>query len=348
MDSKVAAVKVQSNARQRCWNFQIPNATYEQLNRLKELECKYLIFSSNFNCQNFAHDVCGYVHLLKPVYLGKLKKKISDAIFTPALAQNVKSTINHYKQQNNVYEKGVFGEKQVEHINLFRTKGELRNPTPSYKRFNSSTIIRDQQDRPIIWFQKKKVGTDLVGKLYESTLDLEKVTKFHYKDTNRHSQEKTLHVGCWRKMANVPYVTSDSRNPDAQKWMQENDPLFQLLGDMFKTHFPYLYRTYLEVKLPCPRLGAWATCAINFNYGAISKHIDSDDYRSGLCWVTTCGNYENGELFFPQLNMEFAIQPGDVIAFKSFELEHEVKQYTGSRYSIVLFQHHDLFFPGKM
>jgi hypothetical protein len=36
-----------------------------------------------------------------------------------------------------------------------------------------------------------------------------------------------------------------------------------------------------------------------------------------------------------------------VVAFKSYELKHQVMPYEGSRYSIVLFTHQNCFFPSK-
>jgi len=78
---------------------------------------------------------------------------------------------------------------------------------------------------------------------------------------------------------------------------------------------------------------------------AQAQHKDELDYRAGFCWVTTFGTYTGGSLYFSELNIEFNIQPGDLIAFKSYLLRHGVQPYNGQRHSLVLFGHHEVFLP---
>jgi hypothetical protein len=52
--------------------------------------------------------------------------------------------------------------------------------------------------------------------------------------------------------------------------------------------------------------------------------IDEGDYQNGICLVAVGGVFTGGEISFPELKMKFDVQPGDVIAFRSYLLLHEV------------------------
>jgi len=232
-------------------------------------------------------------------------------------------------------------------VSLPTTAGELREPREK-QRYHDSVIICDENGRIMIWFQKSKVGKKKLNELYNSTKWLEGKVDIPIECTNRSDQEKSLHIGCWRKCKKVPELTQATRdNPEVKTWIERNTPLFKSFGNMFERSFKSLYNSYMGVgDLPI-RLGAWSTCAINFNFGPLKKHFDKNDYRKGLCWDTTFGKYTGGELHFTQLNITIGIQPGDIIAFRSWELEHEVLPYVGERYSLVMFQHHDMFFKAE-
>lgn len=226
------------------------------------------------------------------------------------------------------------------------TDGEKREERP-HQSFSDCVIVKDENKRTIIWFKKGKLSLAHTRDLYWSTKKLENDLPPEEKYTCRASPERTHHVGCWRKYQEAVNLTTTTRETAAVTWIQENRDLFTTLASHFKAAFPTLYESYISVgDLPI-RLGAWSTCAINFNYGCIKSHKDKHDYRKGLCWVVTCGNYKGGQLHFKDLNLTIEIQPGDIIAFRSYELEHEVLEYTGDRYSIVMFQSHDMFFDAE-
>lgn len=225
-----------------------------------------------------------------------------------------------------------------------KTPGQLRN-RPKHKKYTESVIIKDENDRVLIWFQNGKIGKRKLDDLYNSTTWLETEIPIKPEETVR-GYEKTVHVGSWRKYSKKPFITSVTKNYEqARDWIEINTPLFNSLGYMFKKSFKTLHSTYMSCEAPM-RLGAWSTCAINFNY-ASKGHYDDDDYQNGLCWVVVFGDFEGGELYFRDLNITIAIRPGDVIAFRSFELFHEVREYTGQRYSIVMFQSQEMFFKSK-
>jgi hypothetical protein len=50
--------------------------------------------------------------------------------------------------------------------------------------------------------------------------------------------------------------------------------------------------------------GPWSTVAINFSWGKMKAHKDKSDYINRLCWlVTIIGDYDGGELHFPELDI---------------------------------------------
>lgn len=75
----------------------------------------------------------------------------------------------------------------------------------------------------------------------------------------------------------------------------------------------------------------------------MKPHKDKKDFRHGLCWIVPFGQFKGGELFFRELGITVHMRPGVVLAFKSYELMHEVNAYKGWRYSLVLYQHQNMF-----
>ena len=81
--------------------------------------------------------------------------------------------------------------------------------------------------------------------------------------------------------------------------------------------------------------GIFPTIAINFN--AISNyHWDSNDNLDGLCFLVTLGDFEGGELCFPQLQIVIKLKSGQIVAFSSCLLLYGNLLITkGIRFSIV-------------
>jgi hypothetical protein len=90
--------------------------------------------------------------------------------------------------------------------------------------------------------------------------------------------------------------------------------------------------------------GTWAALAINANLDptGIAPHTDAHDFREGLCWTIPFGDFEDGDLNFPKLNLKVKYKAGDVAAFQSLQ-QHEIKPFTGTRFSLVLFSHNTIF-----
>jgi hypothetical protein len=62
-------------------------------------------------------------------------------------------------------------------------------------------------------------------------------------------------------------------------------------------------------------------CAVNFNT-ICGYHIDRDDDKYGFCWLIPLGDWEGGDVIFPQLNIRVKLKPGNILAFRSNLLVH--------------------------
>jgi len=83
-------------------------------------------------------------------------------------------------------------------------------------------------------------------------------------------------------------------------------------------------------------------CAVNFNT-ICGYHIDRDDDKYGFCWLVPLGDWEGGDVIFPQLNIRVKLKPGNILAFRSNLLIHGNLPCFGVRHSLVFFTHNNLF-----
>lgn len=80
------------------------------------------------------------------------------------------------------------------------------------------------------------------------------------------------------------------------------------------------------------------------NGATLKPHIDTNDSRNSLCMIFVAGDFSGGNLCFPELNIEIALRPGDLIVFKSHLLKHNTCMYTGEeRYAFVFYADHRLY-----
>ncbi|RHZ56224.1 hypothetical protein Glove_405g3 [Diversispora epigaea] len=77
------------------------------------------------------------------------------------------------------------------------------------------------------------------------------------------------------------------------------------------------------------------------HYGAYSNyHWDSLDVSNCLCCLIPLGNFQGGDLYFPQFHVHVPLQPGQVVAFDSHHLLHSnLPLISGIRHSIIYFVH---------
>jgi hypothetical protein len=219
-----------------------------------------------------------------------------------------------------------------------------RNPKPHIL-IDTDAIVYDTQKRVIIRVWKDKAQNQ-VKELDRSTCALESQIEIAAHKTS-HGTERTIHVGLWQKYADKMKVTQSSKQEPVKIWLERNQRLFSNCSYLFKCLCKETYEQYKKVEAPL-KLEVWTACAINFNWGAMKSHIDEHDYHHGFCFVIPFGDFTGGKVYFEGLNITVSMCSGMVVAFKSYELKHQVMPYEGSRYSIVLFTHQNCFFPAKL
>lgn len=119
----------------------------------------------------------------------------------------------------------------------------------------------------------------------------------------------------------------------------------ETVAGMFKKYYPHRHEFYEWVKQQSePKEGVgemwsgpWCTLALNLNSGPISPHKDTRDYHKGLSFIMIFGDFTGGSVYFPDLKLELPVQPGCIYALQGSVIKHEVKSYTGDRYSLVFF-----------
>ncbi|RHZ48353.1 hypothetical protein Glove_552g1 [Diversispora epigaea] len=89
--------------------------------------------------------------------------------------------------------------------------------------------------------------------------------------------------------------------------------------------------------------GVFPMIAVNFN--TISDyHWDEHDNPNCLCILIALGNFDGGELCFPQLKIIIPLRPNQIVAFSSRLLLHgNLPVKRGIRHSIVYFVHSSFF-----
>jgi len=218
-----------------------------------------------------------------------------------------------------------------------------------WETFTNSLDVHDENERIVISFVKNCIPKNIVDNWVVSTKRMaeELGDKYLYHtDRKRYSDDRPIRSGhffCWRKYKEFTHLTSLMKFKCVQEWARKNQPLWEKVEEVFKSNFPMLYKLYNSVARVPERVGGFAAVAVNYNIGPMKRHRDTADYQNGICLVVVGGEFTGGELSFPELKMKFAVQPGDVIAFRSYLLVHEVLNYNGERYSAVFFQDQNVF-----
>ncbi|PKY45328.1 hypothetical protein RhiirA4_401076 [Rhizophagus irregularis] len=137
--------------------------------------------------------------------------------------------------------------------------------------------------------------------------------------------------GAFISYGDLPYTTSDtasSHNIDHQNCV--NDLLFALQPisnsvNRFVNKYYEHYYTKLS-KLTMGPFSLMVTLSLLLGYG--------------LCFLVALGDFEGGELCFPQLQILVKLKPGQIVAFPSYLLLHgNLPIIRGIRFSIVYFVH---------
>ena len=161
------------------------------------------------------------------------------------------------------------------------------------------------------------------------------------------------HFGAYISYNPFPYTSSDmasSHNLNHLKCVnvliKNLIPLSESVNKFIRDDYRSLYEKLGKLSLgpfvPKP-FGIFPMMAINFN--TISDyHWDKMDEANSLCIIVPLGDFEGGELHFPQLKIVVKLKSGQAIAFPSRLLLHGNFSITkGIRYSLVYYVHAGFF-----
>ncbi|KAH9898988.1 hypothetical protein F4778DRAFT_181082 [Xylariomycetidae sp. FL2044] len=91
-----------------------------------------------------------------------------------------------------------------------------------------------------------------------------------------------------------------------------------------------------KVKMSEPTFATLAVLGIN---SYTQRHVDDNDVDFGLPGLLALGNYEGGNLCFPQLGIQMPHRRGDTAIFRGSELEHFVRDWSGYRVFLLFTNH---------
>jgi hypothetical protein len=136
----------------------------------------------------------------------------------------------------------------------------------------------------------------------------------------------------------------DSYAPTRHQWAKYAE-LIPLIDNMDKWFYRYLpdawtttnYRGKLRSYQYLRATGHSSFSTLTLLKSApTSVHRDSNNADAGLTCLTTFGEFEGGDLLFPQYGIKVVVQPGDlIIAATHREWHCNVRPLTGTRYSLI-------------
>jgi hypothetical protein len=161
------------------------------------------------------------------------------------------------------------------------------------------------------------------------------------------------HFGVYTRNNLLPFTSSNTASSHNVEHQNCVDNLIQGLSPLSNCINSFIQENYGEMYTKLRNLtwgpfsprhfGIFPMIAINFN--TISDyHWDEHDEPNSLCCLVALGEFEGGELCFPQLQIVVPLRVGQVVAFSSRLLLHGNFPLTkGIRHSIVYFVHGSFF-----
>ncbi|KAF8667673.1 hypothetical protein AX14_006321 [Amanita brunnescens Koide BX004] len=173
-------------------------------------------------------------------------------------------------------------------------------------------------------------------------------------------KKAAFHFGVWRRYQSIPFVTKDSRSSDEKKRAASDAFLTVIRNSVagkiatFTEHYaPKLwskqkgisnYLSQFEHITSCKALNfedAFTTVAVK---EGSSEHVHIDRNDQGITWVLPIGEWEGGNMVFPQLGLEVPLRAGELLGFKASLLAHcTTPVIKGQRVVITMFTCRHIF-----
>ena len=191
-------------------------------------------------------------------------------------------------------------------------------------------------------------ATDAVNHYYFHTLE------YPSHRSNEFWKNFVEHFGAYTLNNLLPFSSSNtasSHNTEHQacvnNLLYDLSPLSNSINHFVQENYKNLYEKLMGLTWGpfAPRsFGVFPMVAINYN--TISDfHWDEHDEPNSLCCIVSLGDFDGGELCFPQLQIVIPLRPGQIFAFSSRLLLHGNLPVTrGIRHSIIVYFVHSAFF----
>jgi len=161
------------------------------------------------------------------------------------------------------------------------------------------------------------------------------------------------HFGTYTRNNLLPFTSSNTASTHnyqhkecVDKLLYELQPLSVCVNRFIQEYYGDLYQKLTMLTwgpFASRPFGVFPMITINFN--TISDfHWDEHDEPNSFCCLVALGDFQGGELCFPQLEIIIPLRPNQIVAFSSQLLLHGNLPITkGIRHSIVYFVH-SMFF----
>jgi hypothetical protein len=241
------------------------------------------------------------------------------------LCSKIKHSIELYQQQE-------FTNSPL----LIPLKNQLKIIQSAHQKFQSISNLF--QYRHIIYpeciineFNQTLIHLEYIDDFSAVTKATEAINHYYFHTLNNPShrsiefwQNFVEHFGTYYRNNALPFTsrnTASSHNidhlPCVNLLLQNLEPLSNGINRFIQNNYPHLYSKLYQLSWgpfgPKP-FGIFPMIAINFN--TISDyHWDNLDEPNCLCCLMAFGNFQGGELNFPQLNIVIHLKPYQIVAF---------------------------------
>ncbi|KAL9654550.1 hypothetical protein ABK040_006615 [Willaertia magna] len=243
---------------------------------------------------------------------------------------------NHIRNHPN-FEKDLMYFKTlfIQDFHKFLNDASIK-PNTKLKIFSQNTIIYNKNEgNPYIIYFKNAIPLKTMNKVF-------KIYDEYYTD-----KRDSVHFGVWGLYYKLLYNITEGQegdNPLLEDKLHKTD-FFKRGEKLLEMWLPHTYQHLQNVKeqlnLTKDFAGYSAMAINNCKSGTRASNLHYNTNDSAVSMLFCTGNFSDANLQFPELNISFEFNVGDVIFFKGNTLQHN------KRFSIVFFIHRHLSYPNE-
>jgi len=172
---------------------------------------------------------------------------------------------------------------------------------------------------------------------------------------DRRGNRKGTALGFWMarghsRVTDQVYASPAFKN-SKQEILEEFGWLGGLVSKALLQNFPHIAQTYASISSAFRPFGLFSLM-MPFKGGSSHLHLDRNDAHGGVCAVVALGKFEGGELEIvspnSSLHLQICMNAGDLLFFRSHELEHRNLRINGDRRVLVFVSQNSLLNREKL